>query len=173
MSEIPDANAVRIAEVYDEYAGGLFRYARALIGSDDDAEDAVCEVFLQLAQNAKRLGRLRDVKHYLLRATRNAAYRIFRDARRREELSSKAEWNRESQSSVDSDPDLDSILEAFGELPREQCDVLALRLLHDLTFRQIGEIVGLSQNTVASRYRYGIERLRANAKENEYGTRTR
>jgi RNA polymerase sigma-70 factor, ECF subfamily len=172
LSKIADTDAAAIAEIYDQHAVGMFRYARAIIGSDDDAEDAVCEVFFQLTKDAKRLERLRDVKRYLLRATRNAVYRIFRDAGRREELAKNSEWHRESQASTDSDPNLDCIMGEFGELPAEQRDVLALKLLHGLTFREIGEMAGLSQNTVASRYRYGIDRLRAAVKESDYETGT-
>ena len=37
-----------------------------------------------------------------------------------------------------------------------------MKIWGENTFAQIGEILGVSLNTVASRYRYGLERLRKN-----------
>ena len=43
----------------------------------------------------------------------------------------------------------------------EQRAVIVLKIYRDRTFKQIAELLGLSQNTAASRYRYGIQRLRS------------
>ncbi len=45
-------------------------------------------------------------------------------------------------------------------LPAEQRAVLHLKLWEELTFEQIAETLELSPNTAASRYRYGIDKLR-------------
>jgi RNA polymerase sigma-70 factor (ECF subfamily) len=50
---------------------------------------------------------------------------------------------------------------ALGVLPREQREVVALKIDGELTFAQISQATGLSINTVASRYRYALEKLRA------------
>jgi RNA polymerase sigma-70 factor (ECF subfamily) len=46
------------------------------------------------------------------------------------------------------------------ELPAEQKEVLFLKIIDGLTFKEIGSACGISTNTAASRYRYGIGRLR-------------
>jgi RNA polymerase sigma-70 factor (ECF subfamily) len=51
--------------------------------------------------------------------------------------------------------------EAVEELPQEQREVFLLRQLHGLAFKEIAEIVGVSSNTVKSRMRYALERLRS------------
>jgi len=48
----------------------------------------------------------------------------------------------------------------MAELPVEQREVITLHLHAGLTFREIALQLGLSINTVQSRYRYGIEKLR-------------
>jgi RNA polymerase sigma-70 factor (ECF subfamily) len=50
---------------------------------------------------------------------------------------------------------------ALGELPAEQRAVVHLKLWEGLTFETIAETLGLSPNTAASRYRYGLDKLRA------------
>jgi RNA polymerase sigma-70 factor (ECF subfamily) len=49
---------------------------------------------------------------------------------------------------------------ALLRLPPEQREVLVLKIWQELTFEQIGEILALSPNTAASRYRYALGALR-------------
>jgi RNA polymerase sigma-70 factor (ECF subfamily) len=46
-------------------------------------------------------------------------------------------------------------------VPQNQREVLILKILEGLTFREIAAANGESINTIASRYRYGLEKLRA------------
>ena len=49
---------------------------------------------------------------------------------------------------------------ALGELVSEQRTVVHLKLWERLTFEQIAELLGIPPNTAASRYRYGLDKLR-------------
>jgi len=50
---------------------------------------------------------------------------------------------------------------AVARLPEEQREVVLLRLKADMKFRDIAKLQQTSINTVLSRYRYGLERLRS------------
>ncbi len=50
---------------------------------------------------------------------------------------------------------------AVAELPEEQREVVLLRLKAGMKFREIAKLQQISINTVLSRYRYGLERLRS------------
>ena len=50
---------------------------------------------------------------------------------------------------------------ALDALPEEQREVLLLRLEQELTLEQIGEITGVGRETVKSRLRYAMDKLRA------------
>jgi RNA polymerase sigma-70 factor (ECF subfamily) len=52
-------------------------------------------------------------------------------------------------------------------LPPEQREVVHLKVFEGLTFQEIADLAGESINTVASRYRYALEKLRG-----QLGTRT-
>ncbi|MFT4257915.1 MAG: RNA polymerase sigma factor [Pseudoxanthomonas sp.] len=54
---------------------------------------------------------------------------------------------------------------AMAELPDEQREVLLLRLEHELTLEEIGEITGAGRETVKSRLRYAMDKLRARLNE--------
>jgi RNA polymerase sigma-70 factor (ECF subfamily) len=50
---------------------------------------------------------------------------------------------------------------AVDTLPEEQREVFLLREVSDLPFKEIAQVVGVSENTVKSRMRYALERLQA------------
>jgi RNA polymerase sigma-70 factor (ECF subfamily) len=52
------------------------------------------------------------------------------------------------------------IQSSMSQLPEMYREVITLKLWGDLTFGEIGEALGLSPNTAASRYRYGLAELR-------------
>ena len=57
-------------------------------------------------------------------------------------------------------PRQQAILRAVDRLPPEQKEVLTLKIWGELTFDEIGRTLDLSLNTVASRYRYALQKLK-------------
>ena len=54
----------------------------------------------------------------------------------------------------------ESLSAALTELPAEQRAVVHLKLWEGLTFERIAELLDIPPNTAASRYRYGLDKLR-------------
>ena len=52
-------------------------------------------------------------------------------------------------------------MRCLQKLPPDQREVIVLKIWHEHTFEEIGELLQTSPNTVAGRYRYGMEKLRA------------
>lgn len=50
--------------------------------------------------------------------------------------------------------------ESLKELPEKFSEVIVMKIWGERTFAEIGETLGISQNTAASRYRYGLEALK-------------
>ena len=152
-----------LEELYDHYAGPLYRFALALLGTPEDAEDAVQEVFVRIARGSSRIERVANLKCYLFTATRNAAYGLLRRKRSRDRLVETicAELAT-TLPAQDQEPALyrDVLCRAFAELPIEQREVVVLKVFDQMTFAEVARTLGTSLNTVASRYRYGIEKLR-------------
>ncbi len=144
--------------MYDHFSRPLYRYARAILGSDDDAEDAISAVFARLARDMSGARRADDLRAYLFRSARHAAYDILRGRRRRVELELAAVDNCEAASSTD--PETDSLRAQLLTLPMEQREVVVLKVFEQMTFGEIAELLGKSANTVASRYRYAMDKLR-------------
>ena len=53
------------------------------------------------------------------------------------------------------------VSQALQEVPYQQREIIILRLYSGMKFREIAELHGVSLNTVQSRYRYGLDRLRS------------
>ena len=158
-----------IARIYDNYARPLYRYALSITSSPDDAEDAVAEVFARLAGEWKRIRKIRDLKTYLFAAVRNAAFSLLRSRRSRGNLEEAVILEFETQCSSDEAPRIERTIlnEAFSALPIEQREVLVLKVFDGMTFKEIAATTHTSINTVASRYRYALDRLRSALEVND------
>jgi RNA polymerase sigma-70 factor (ECF subfamily) len=151
-----------LALVYDRYAASLYRMLCALLSSPTDAEDALQEIFVKLA--AGRIGRMRDLKSYLFGAARHEAFSVLRKRRRQNTWETDSTGCEAVTQSTESNYDWASLL---TRLPVEQREVIALKVWEQMTFVEIAQIVRASPNTVMSRYRYGIERLRSWCREED------
>jgi RNA polymerase sigma-70 factor (ECF subfamily) len=152
-----DGPADWIGLLYDQHADALHRYAVMILADSAAASDAVHSVFLAIA--GQPAGHIRSVERYLRRALRNECYSTLR--RRRRESPTEVGPLLETLAGIAERPDERLALEAaLRMLPAEQREVLHLKMFDGLTFQEIADQLGASINTVASRYRYAIEKLR-------------
>jgi RNA polymerase sigma-70 factor (ECF subfamily) len=147
--------------MWDRYAGDLFAYLQAVLCSRHDAEDVLQTVFVRIVQKRHRLAGARRLDAYVYRIARNEASR-FIDRRKRER---KVDTVDESWLIVPEEkPELNELAEelqaAMALLPQQQREVIVMKIYRQKTFLDISGLLGLSANTVASRYRYGMEKLR-------------
>jgi len=149
--------------LYEEQAGKLLLYGRSLGLSHAEAEDLVQEIFAALLL-------LREVPerpaHYAVRALRNRAINFRRSFVRRvlREFESVRWFETSSTESLQER----MAMRCLSQLPQEQREVIVLKIWHGNTFEEIGEIAGISPNTAAGRYRYGVQKMRACLTENFY-----
>ncbi len=136
--------------IYDRDAAALFGY---LVGRGLDrgrAEDVVHDVFAAAIAAGRFVERPRA---YLFRAARRAlpVALVADDAPAPEDLAV-----------LDRSPDVDveAIHRALSALPATQRDVVVLRVWHGMTAREVAEALDVPEDTVGSRWRYGIEKLR-------------
>jgi RNA polymerase sigma-70 factor (ECF subfamily) len=155
------------AALYDRYAMRLYRAAVGMLGRREDAEDAVQEVFAAMFKSSHNLAEVQNLTAYLFTALRRAAGRSA--ARRVREPRSGASAIADIAAKADPDDrfsfDGERLQRALLALPAEQREVIALKIDGGLTFAETAQVIGISANTAASRYRYALEKLRAFLKE--------
>jgi RNA polymerase sigma-70 factor, ECF subfamily len=152
-----------LARVYDLHADAIYAYALNLTRHDADARDLVQELFRRLADRPVNAG-LRDERSWLLRSLHNLAVDTIRRRDSRERTRDRWAAEPATPFAPTSDPDEAAfrreLSEALGDLPPEQRAVVHLKLWEELTFEEIAQVLGVSPNTAASRYRYGLDKLR-------------
>jgi RNA polymerase sigma-70 factor, ECF subfamily len=152
LSENLDVDQVR--RLYEIHGRALFAYACAFVRDPSDAEDVVQQVFLRLLRGVAT-GSLSP--GYLFRAVRNGALNDIRRRSREVDLDGEVQW---LESSSDSTETALALQSALRVLPEEQREVVVLRIWGQLTFDEIAGVVDISPNTAASRYRYGLMKLK-------------
>jgi RNA polymerase sigma-70 factor (ECF subfamily) len=151
-------------ELYDRYGEKMYHYLALRLGSPEDAEDVLQETFCRLARYEVRWAFVRHPRAYIFKVLRNEANRhLARRIKQRAGDQVDIDEARGLASVIEEPADADAglIVRALGELPDEQREVIVLKVLQDFSFKEIAAVCGLSINTAASRYRYGIEKLRS------------
>jgi RNA polymerase sigma-70 factor (ECF subfamily) len=156
----PEDPHTLVGRLYDTHGGALYRYAVMLLADAAAAEDAVQQVFAALLRPSAAV-RIDNAAHYLRRAVRNECYSLLRRRRSRgEDVPDRPLLEPVADAGA---PPLDERLaleRALRALPAEQREVVHLHIFDGMTFQEIADGSGESINTVASRYRYALARLR-------------
>ena len=158
-----DKDALRL--LYEKYSEILKSVAISLVCDISTAEDCLHDAFVDFAAAAPALRIHGNLRSYLISCVANKARDLLR---KRSRLSDADPVQVNLPINADDpskqlivDEDARQVFDALGKLPCEQREVFVLHVQGDLTFREIAESVGESINTVQSRYRYGMEKLRS------------
>ena len=149
--------------LYRAKAPELILYGRALGLSHAEAEDVLQETFVALMARAQPP---EQPEHYCVRSYRNRALNYRRGLWRR--LTRELESKRWFELAPGESPAERAAMRALAALPQDQREAIVLKIWHEHTFNEIGELLGVSPNTVAGRYRYGLQKLRAHLKGQAY-----
>jgi RNA polymerase sigma-70 factor (ECF subfamily) len=153
-----------LERLYDQHAQALFGFLLNLTRSEADTRDVLQELFCRLAAKPAQLDGVRDERAFLLRAAHNLWVDQVRRHSTRERVRTELAEQRESVFAPGGNPDEESFRQALSaalmELPAEQRAVVHLKLWEGLTFETIARTLEIPLNTAASRYRYGLDKLR-------------
>jgi len=165
----------RITEVIKREQSRLRNFIRRRVADPRDVEDIVQDVFYRLVEANRLLMPIDHITGWLFRVARNRIIDLFRKAKP-ESLGDRLVADDEHDElpfedllpSPDAGPDaeyarkvlLDELELAIDELPKEQRDVFVAHELEGRSFEKISGETGVSVNTLLSRKRYAVLRLR-------------
>ena len=153
-----------LERLYDEHAQALFAFLLNLTRHEADTRDVLQEVFLKLANRPQLLDGVLEVRAFLIRLAHNQAIDLMRRRATREKNYDQLAAESETVFAPSADHDeaafRQTLTVALAELPAEQRAVVHLKLWEEMTFEALGEALNISPNTAASRYRYGVDKLR-------------
>jgi RNA polymerase sigma-70 factor, ECF subfamily len=162
---LKQGSSAALCQIYEKYKNTLLGLAIALSNDKTIAEDIVHDCFVSFAQSANKLQLRVSLKSYLSTSVANRVRNLGRDR-----IRSAADVDELEIAGPESDcPDhramsnerLRQINSALAQLPYEQQEVIILHLQSGLKFEEIAKSQSVSINTIQSRYRYGLDKLRS------------
>ena len=175
LSAVPEASPAASAwrEWLETHGPKLLLFARQQTRSQEDAKDIFQDALVKLVEKVRTgefVGGQDSWQPYLYTAIRRLAIDLSRrdDRRKRREDNVTADAETEQyeafhpwfESETSDDETRAQLESSLKELPEKFAEVITMKIWGERTFAEIGEILGISQNTAASRYRYGLEALK-------------
>jgi RNA polymerase sigma factor (sigma-70 family) len=165
----------RILEAVEREQSRLRNFIRRRVPDPRDAEDILQDVFCKLVEANRLLMPIEHVTGWLFRVARNRVTDLFRK-KMAESFSDAAAAGEDDElprledllPSPDAGPEalfarsvlLDELELAVDELPEEQREVFVAHELEGRSFKEMAAASGVSVNTLLSRKRYAVLRLR-------------
>jgi RNA polymerase sigma-70 factor (family 1) len=164
--EIKRGNKTAFTDLFDAYYKPLCDYAYRFCDGDTEAvEDLVQEIFVRIWERRDSWNPQIAVRAYLYRSVHNQAISNIRKKRfetpMTDGLVNSTMTNDLSPIARIHNTEIDDAIKtAISMLPERRREILVLRLLHDMSYKDISRILGISVNTVDTQLRRALKLLR-------------
>lgn len=138
------------------YQNMVYRTALHALGSPQDADDAVQEVFLRLFRCGEAFDGEEHLRRWLLRVTVNYGRDLLKSPWRKRRVS----WEEVPEIPVFDRPEQAALYQEVMALPEKYRTVLYLFYYEELSVREIGELLGVGDSTVTTRLARARKRLK-------------
>ncbi len=150
--------------IYEKYLDTLLTVAMSLLRNAGDAEDVVQEVFTSFVESLDTLRLHGSLRGFLAVCVANKARDLLRQRRRHELGPGRVVPPADSPEPLElviCSEQVRCLQDALSRLPCEQQEVILLHVHAGLTFRAMADALQVPLGTVHSRYRYGLNSLKA------------
>lgn len=170
ITKVAEQDSSALSALYDRYAGVIYAVAYKMLGSVEEAEEVVLDVFGQVWRTAHTYKAEKSrVDSWLFMQTRSRTLDILRKRKRQAQavdISKQVAQVSEGSGVLPEEHVLireqrDRIASALAQIPEEQRQVIELAYYQGLTQSEIVKVTGLSLGTVKTRIRLGLSKLRA------------
>lgn len=177
MERIRSGDKDALKDIYTEYAGYIFHMISGIVGNRENAEDITSEFFIRLWDKADRYQPGNGHKTWITQIARNMAIDYLR-AHNREIPYDHTQGYHEAGESQDVEAQTAAtgteyvkdiseevterltVEQVLSQLKPEQREIVHLKVMGDLTFKEIAKMLGIPMGTVTWRYRQAIKTLR-------------
>ena len=146
----------RFTAAVERYQNMVYRTALHALGSPQDADDAVQEVFLRLFRRGDGFDGEEHLRRWLLRVTVNCCRDTLKSPWRKRRTS----WEEIPEIPVFDRPEQAALYREVMALPEKYRTVLNLFYYEELSVREIGELLGVGDSTVTTRLARARKRLK-------------
>ena len=162
----PPDQARWFAEEVQPHERELRAFLRRHFPTVQDIDDLVQEAYVRLLR-ARHTGTIAEPRAYLFTTARNIAFDLFRrqrpismEALAETQRLSVVEDKADAAEAASHTQEIELLIEAIHALPVRCREVITLRKLHGLSYRDIATRLGISENTVNAQLAIGLVRCR-------------
>lgn len=165
LCEVSAGNKSAFTRLYHATSGIAFARVLRVLQDQDVAKDVLQNTFVSIWQNASKYDRAKgSVLAWISTIARNRALDALR-ARNRAPVTELideaiADDNQRTESLAETSLLSQLLEEHLSTLPKDVVAAIRLNIVEGLTCAEIGKILKISRNTVKSRVRRGLQRLR-------------
>lgn len=138
----------------------MFRFAKHIIGSTDEAQDVVQDLMLKFWENRTQLAMISNLNAYLMKSVKNDCLNRLKHEEIKRKFSNENNLTEKTYHWEHNNLQ-EKILEFINELPEKQRWIIHLKDVEDYDIKEISEIVGIEQTAV----RVNLMRARNKVKE--------
>ena len=158
----PQILEIEFSSIYREYVKPIYRYIIARVGSQSEAEDLTSQVFMDALNAWSRFNKDGNIPAWLFTIARNKIVDRYRQQKHTISLNSL------DNTSADENDPLSYVMEAetsaklsqiISNLDAEQQELLQLRFAGELTYAQIGAVLGKTEAAVKMAVHRLLDRL--------------
>lgn len=153
----------------------LFNFARVMLEDNDEAQDAVQEVFLKLWNYRNKMESIKNIEAFAMKITKNWCIDRLKSKKPVyiESYNGSYDFRKETGNPheiLESSDTMKELNDIISELPEQQRMIIQLRDVEGYEFEEIAEILNINVNTVRvnlSRARNKIKDILINIKHYE------
>lgn len=150
-----------LREIYEDYCPLIYSVVEEILGRREDAEDITSEFFIRLWDRAPAYRPGKGHRAWMITIAHNMAVDYLRKRKREMPGQEGCEDLHPVQPSCEAGVcDRLSLEQAMAELKKEERQIVNLKIMGELTFREIAAILKKPQGTVAWCYRKAMQKLR-------------
>jgi len=140
------------AELYERHKSAIYRYCLRMLTDSNAAEDATHDTFIKMFQNISSLQNTDSFLPWLFHIARNEVFMVLRRNKRNGTQTDETLWDEITPHVIAVSTETTELVQrTIQNLKKEYREVLVLREYEQLSYQQIAEITGDTENSVKSR----------------------
>ena len=151
--------------LYEKYCKLVYVSVKGIVPDPRDAEELTNDTFVKIFNNRRRLCEIKNIKYYIMMTAKNVAYDFKRKRQIKIIYDDDIVYTAPNKSERNSVDDITS--EFAKHVSLEDVDIIVRHILHEETFKEIGEALDRPTSTIKSRYFRAIETLHSELGEED------
>ncbi len=160
VERIVNSNAEAYKTLYYKYSEAIFNFIYKKLRDEDTSFDFVQNIFMKLWENRSTLDPQKSIKSYLYRSANNSIIDHFRSSKVNTTFRIDESYEKGYEFNYENAFLKDEIKKAVDSLPEAQKTVFGLCRYEKLSYKEVGEILNISDRTVETHLRRAVKKLR-------------